>query len=139
MAETPLSWGNVSWTNWYHFASQSGPKANLKQLVYPWAAGRDALDLGQMQTDETSFSCAFAEEGVFRNRIVAASVSDLVNAEGLIRNAAKNYAVSTLTTYAGSWSNMRLDQLVFIGGPIHVIGAGYGYHQIFAASFTQWY
>lgn len=72
-----LTWGGVLSTPWFHLASRQVGRVHVAEVVFPHSTGRTPMVLGAAQSEGTSNQVVFAEEGELRNRLVAATDSEI--------------------------------------------------------------
>lgn len=141
-----LTWGGVLETPWFHVAEDIPGKLTIAEISFPHSSGRVPMILGGKQSESTSDQIIFAEEGDFRNRLVAAAQTTIVNmSNAIIVKMQSSSPLGTLAYTVGSHSRSLTNvQLVdFSLGPWErILSSGQAdkvWQRTFRARFVRWH
>lgn len=106
---TPLTLANLQITDQYHVAGIGMPHTLIKDVVFPYARGRQFMQIGGEFDDNSAFSISFAEQPPHYNRIYAPTADDFWDLVNDIAELQQSDPVTTLLFHGLStpFENMR--------------------------------
>jgi hypothetical protein len=105
----PLTIGNMVITDEYHITSINTPHQIVKDIIYPMTVGRDYIQLGGQQDDNTSLTVTFGTEGNRACRIYEESYDLYWRKLQDINSVLRNTPITTVSCYLFRETDMRVE------------------------------